>query len=219
MSRNNILIVISLLLISSVGFGQSKTELIAKVAQQEKTIDSLKKVVANFDNIVENRDRSIKILEEDRATLSKEKFAAEKITREKEIVIRDLKSQSATGEAKIITLSNARSTIKVKEGKFWIINQLMTDYSASISTDSSGNKIIEEVHVFIQAINDDILTDPSKKMYGPQLYSSLHPEQTMRFPIIITENVKFSIAVYKGKLGALTPYEANVYLSLTEKDN
>ncbi|MEX1002500.1 MAG: hypothetical protein WDZ35_10340 [Crocinitomicaceae bacterium] len=211
------LYIIGLFLFPSLTFSQSKKELESKVQQQEKSIDSLKKAIANFENIIENRDRSIKIMRVDM-----EKY--KEIIREKNEVIGQqrnqiavLKAQQATGSAKILALSNSRSKLKVSPGMVWTINQFITDYTSEFTTDSLGNKHPEEIHVFLKSINGEQLTDITNNQFGPKVFSSLHPEQVIPFPIILTENTSFSIAVYSGTIDALIPYDGNVFFSYTEK--
>ena len=199
------------------GLAQSKRDLEEKVARQEKTIDSLNKVIANMENIIENRDRSIKIMRQDFEKYKEEtREANEALARERNTTAR-LRAQQSTGKAKIMTLNNSRSTLKVKEGHVWRINQFMTDYTSSVETDSLGNPIIKEVHVFLKKLNDDELTNISQGMYGPKLFSSLHPEQMIQFPIILPEKTSFTIQVMTGDIGNLTAYQGDVYCSFTEK--
>lgn len=212
------LLSICIILGTSFGFAQSKKDLENKIIKQDRTIDSLKKVIANYENIVENRDRSINIMKEDVETFKQEKLDAEAKTREKHAIIQKLRKESSTGVSKFITLNNNKPAFKIKEGKYIVVNQFMTDFTSSITTDSLGDQEVEEIHVYLKSINDEVLTDPANKKYGPKVYSSLHPEKVIRFPLIFTENMKFSIIVFKGKEGELYPHNGTVYCSFTEKD-
>lgn len=171
-----------------------------------------------MENIIENRDRSVKLMQDHRDEIKDERDLMENKMRQKNTELIRMRKQFASGTYKIMTLSNNRSTLKVKEGKYWTINQFMADYTSGITTDTTGKVITEEVHVFLKSIDDNVLTDTSKNMYGPKLYSSLHPEHTIQFPIVLTENVRFSIIVLKGEMGSLKPYAADVQCSFSEKD-
>lgn len=211
-------ILVLTLFCSILSFSQTKKELIDKVARQKTTIDSLNKVIDNMENIIENRDRSVKLMQGHRDEISEQKDLMEKKVRQKNTELVRMRKQFASGTYKIMTLSNNRSTLKVKDGKYWTINQFMADYTSGITTDTTGKVITEEVHVFLKSIDDNVLTDTSKNMYGPKLYSSLHPEHTIQFPIVFTENIRFSIIVLKGEMGSLLPYAGDVQCSFSEKD-
>ena len=197
---------------------QSKKDLQGIISKRDKSIDSLVKIVENQENIIENRDRSIKILNEDIGTLKDDLQKEVDLRREKHAMIQELRKQSATGDPKIMYMSNVKNVLKVPEGKNWTLYQFMSDFSASLQTDSLGLKHAEEVHVFLKEINGTVLTDPAQKMYGPKLFSSLHPEQVIKFPLIFTEGTQFRIVVYKGEIGSLYPYNGKVYCTYTEKD-
>lgn len=212
------ILIVGAVLLNSSGFTQTKKELIDQVARQKVTIDSLKKVVANFENIVENRDRSIKILKGDTKEWKDEKGNYVLKIREMDGKVAEMRQQTKTGKSKMITLSNNRSTLKVPEGKYWVINQFITDYIVNLAADSTGKMVGEEIHIFLRKINTDVLTDPSKNMYGPQVYSSVNSGSSMQFPIILTEGTSFSIIVMKGKMDALTEYNGKVHCTYYEKD-
>ncbi|UKN00441.1 hypothetical protein K6119_11930 [Paracrocinitomix mangrovi] len=212
------LLIAIVILASGTSFAQTKKELEDKVQQQQKTIDSLKAVLENMENIVENRDRSIKLLRENREEMKSDIILWDKKVKEKDAEIIKLRKQNQTGKATLMTLNNGRATLKVPEDQYWILNQFIADYTSGITTDTSGNKIVEEVHVYLKSIDDKVLTDIDKDLYGPKLYSSTHPEQSMQFPIFLMANTRFTIAVYKGTIGNLTPYEGNVYCSYTKKE-
>jgi uncharacterized coiled-coil protein SlyX len=213
----NILIVGAVILNSS-GFTQTKKELIDQVARQKVTIDSLNKVIANFENIVENRDRSINILKADTKEWKEERGNYVLKIREMDGKVADMRKQTKLGKSKMITLSNSRPTLKVPEGKYWVLNQFITDYMVDLVADSTGKMVGEEVHIFLRKINNDVLTDPSKNQYGPQVYSSVNSGSSMQFPITLTAGTSFSIVVMKGKMGALTEYGGKVHCSYFEKD-
>jgi uncharacterized coiled-coil protein SlyX len=212
------LTILSTLIICAVSFSQSKKDLQDQVNHRNATIDSLNKVILNQENIIENRDRSNRILTEDVATLTEDWKEEIALRRSKHAHILLLRKRAATGKAKIMYMSNIKNVLKVPPGKYWTLNQFMSDYTAGISKDSTGATITEEVHVFLKEINGTVLTDPTKKLYGPKLFSSLHPEQTIRFPILFTEGVQFKIIAFKGEIGALYPYGGTVYCTYTEKD-
>lgn len=208
-----------ILLIIPLGLSaQTKKELMDQVAKQKTTIDSLQKVIDNFDNIVENRDRSIDILKEDRITLGNEILDFQALVRSQRVDIAKLKKQTEIGTAKVIQLDNKIARLKVKEGKSWTINQIICDYTTGITLDSLGQPIIEEVHIFFKSINGEILTDISQNRFGPQIYSSLHPEHSLRFPITFSAGESFGIQIFKGPLSNLQPHDAKVICSYTEKD-
>jgi len=204
-------------LIALCGFSQTKKELMDKVTAQESKIDSLIKVIENMENIIENRDRSVKIAKEHRDEMKEEKEAALAQMQRQELRIYELEAQNKAGNAKIISMSNSRSKMKVKEGKTWTINQFMTDFTSEVKTDSSGQQVFEEVHIFLKEINGTVLTDTTSGKLGPQVFSSLHPEHTLKMPIVFNSGDSFSIIVLKGKLTDLKPYDARVYCSVTEK--
>ena len=205
------------LVISSGTLAQTKKDLEVKIAQQQKSIDSLNAVIANMENIIENRDRSIQIYAADEEkyikSISDFNIALDNCRNQKA----GLQRQNAYGEANMISMNNTRSSIKVKAGHITTINQFMGDFTSSISTDSTGNPVYEEVHVFIKEINGTVLTDPATKKFGPKVYSSLHPEATINLPIVLTEGMSIKIAVYKGTIDNLIPYEGAVMCSFTEK--
>lgn len=207
------------LLVGLLSFSQTKKELEDAIARKNASIDSLNKVIANMENIIENRDRSIKILNEDVITLKEDWQEENQGRRKAEGEVNKLLKQSATGTAKIMYMSNVKNILKVPEGKYWVMHQFMSDFSGGMSTDSTGITTVDEVHVFLKEINGTVLTDPSKNLYGPKLFSSLHPEQMIICPLLFTEGTQFKIEVYKGKIGALSLYEGKVYCTYTEKDN
>jgi hypothetical protein len=200
-----------------IGFTQTKKELADKVNRLEKTVDSLKKVADNQANIIENRDRTVLITKQHRAEMMEDRDKAIYKFSVIEKKLAKLERESKQGTVKFMTLANNRSTIKVKEGKTVTINQLITDYSAGVVTDSLGNESIEEIHIFIKALNGEILTDVTKGLYGPQVYSSTHPEHAISFPIALTSGSSFSIVMMKGEMNALVPYEGKAHCSYTEK--
>ena len=211
-------LLIAFLIIPFSLYSQTKKELIDQVAKQKVTIDSLQKVVANFDNIVENRDRSIDILQEDRTTLGTEILDFQALVRAQRVDIAKLKKQAETGTAKVIQLDNKLARLKIKEGKTWTINQIICDYTTGVTIDSLGQPIIEEIHIFFKSINGEMLTDIAQNKFGPQLYSSLHPEHSLRFPITFSAGESFGIQIFKGPLNNLQPHNAKVICSYTEKD-
>lgn len=210
-------ITVLMLMIGSGAFAQSKKDLETNIAKQQKTIDSLNAVIANMENIIENRDRTIKIYAEDEEKLKKSlsdfNIALDNCRNHKA----NLQRQNAYGEAKMISMNNSRSTIKVKAGHVTTINQFMGDYTSNITTDSTGATVLEEIHVFIKEINGTVLTNPASKKFGPKVYSSLHPEATINLPIVLTEGMTLKIAVYKGAMDELIPYEGTILCSFTEK--
>jgi len=212
------ILIVGAVLLNSVGFTQTKKELIDQVARQKVTIDSLNKVVANFENIVENRDRSINILKADTKEWKEEKGNYVLKIREMDKKVSHMRRQTKFGKPKMITLSNSRPTLKVPEGKYWVLNQFITDYLVDLVADSTGNLVGEEIHVFLRKINNDILTDASKNQFGPQVYSSVNSGSSMQFPITLTAGTSFSIIVMKGKMGALSEYGGKVHCSYFEKD-
>lgn len=212
------LILIAFMFMPFVMYSQTKKELMDQVARQQTTIDSLKKVNANYDNIIENRDRSIDILQEDRTTLGNEILDFQALVRAQRVDIAKLEKQLEMGTAKVIQMDNTISKIKIKEGKSWTINQIICDYTTDVSLDSIGEPIIEEIHIFFKSINGEMLTDISQNKFGPQIYSSLHPEHSLRFPITFSAGESFGIQIFKGPLNNLQPHGAKVICSYTEKD-
>lgn len=198
---------------------QTKTEMLAQIEKQAKTIDSLKAITANQENIIENRDRSIKFLNEDIAKLQKEKDELNGKIRQKNSELVTLRNQNKLGVADKVTLNNTRAILTVPAGKHWVINQLMADYITDLHRDSLGNMVGKEVHVFLKSLNNITLTDLSKNQLGPQLYSSSSPNHTIQFPLILTENTTFTIIVLKGSYNALEPYDGNVICTYFVKDN
>ena len=214
----NIILLLGLVFISGISFSQTKKELQDDLDRKNAMIDSLNKVLANQENIIENRDRTIRFLREDKTKLESEKTELRAIAQEKDQELAKIQRQTSTGDARMLTMNNNRSTFKVPEGKYWVINQFITDYITNITTDSTGATSGEEIHIFLKAINGDVLTDLSAKKHGPQLYSSVKPENSMRFPLILTENTSFSIIILKGSIGNLTEYSGNAYCTFTERD-
>ena len=223
MKNNNVMMKYSftalLFLTLTTVFSQSKTELVAQIEAQQKSIDSLKKVIANFDNIVENRDRSISFLKMDIEELNKEKTELNTKIRAKNAELVQLRKHALTGTPKLITLNNTRANLTIPVGKHWVINQFIADYVSEVEKDSLGNFVGTEIHVFIRTLNDATLTDVSANKFGPQLYSSIASNHSIQFPLVLTEGTKFSIVVFKGKIGALTEHPGNVVCSYIEKDN
>lgn len=206
-----------LLLFPFAGITQSKAELIATIDQQKATIDSLKKVNANYDNIIENRDRSIKILKEDKTELTQEKEELGAKVNTLYRTISTLENQASQGQSKLIQLSNQSAKFTVAAGKTVVLNQLLADYTSIVSTDSLGNTVAREVHVFLKGMNGERLTNLAQNQYGPQLFSSQHPEHTIQLPIILEENTQIEILVLEGPLTDLQPFAGKVLISYTEK--
>jgi septal ring factor EnvC (AmiA/AmiB activator) len=116
--KTAIKLTILMLLIGTGSFAQSKKDLEVKISKQQKTIDSLNAVIANMENIIENRDRSIKIYAADEEkyvkSLSDFNIALDNCRNQKAT----LQSQNAYGVAKIMPMNNSRSTLKVKAGPY-----------------------------------------------------------------------------------------------------
>lgn len=206
-----------LLVVSTGALAQSKKELEDKIVLQQKTIDSLNAVIANMENIIENRDRSIQIYVADEEELKKglrdHNIALENCRNQQAA----LRRQNAYGEAKFIVMTNAKSVYKVKEGYEVTFNQFLGDYTSNITTDSLGNPVLEEIHVFIKEIDGKVLTDVANNRFGPKVYSSLHPESTINLPMVLTAGTTIKIAVYKGTIDQLEPYDGPILCSFTEK--
>lgn len=211
-----LVVVFCLLAINSVTFGQTKKEMLDKIAQLEKSLDSLKKVSDNFENIVENRDRTLGFCNDDKKKLSEEKLELAKLIKAKDDQIFNLERQARMGVTKLMAAGNSRSVFTVPEGKHWIINQVITDYAAALTKDSLGNTVCEEIHVFLKAIDDVVMTDVASGKLGPQLYSSTTPEHCLNLPLIFTSKTKFSIVIMKGPLDALQVYDGKISISFTE---
>ncbi len=209
--------ILTLLLIPLAGFSQTKKELADKVNRLEKTIDSLQGIVDNQENIIENRDRTVLLTKQHRAEMMEDRDKALYKFSVIEKKLAKLERETKMGSATMVTLANNRNIIKVKEGKTYTLNQIISDYSAGIVTDSLGNEQIEEIHIFVRAINGEVLTDVDKGLYGPQVYSSTHPEHAISFPIVLTEGTSFSVILMKGSMDKLTPYDGRVYCSYTIK--
>jgi len=209
--------ILTLLLIPFVGFSQTKKELADKVTRLEKTIDSLQGIVDNQENIIENRDRTVLLTKQHRAEMMEDRDKALYKFSVIEKKLAKLERETKMGSATMVTIANNRNIIKVKEGKTYTINQIISDYSAGVVTDSLGNEQIEEIHIFVRAINGEVLTDVEKGLYGPQVYSSTHPEHAISFPIVLTEGTSFSVVLMKGSMDKLLPYDGRVYCSYTIK--
>jgi septal ring factor EnvC (AmiA/AmiB activator) len=207
-----------ILLLPVCTFAQSKSELSEQIERQKVTIDSLKKVNANYDNIIENRDRSIKILKEDKVTFKADIAKMDDIIIGMQRTIYTLENQAEQGKNKLIQLSNQSFKFNVAAGKRIAIHQVIADYTSGITTDSLGNNDAREIHVFLKAINGEVLTDVTKKQLGPQLFSSQHPQNALNFPIIFEENSKLEVQIFEGPLSDLKPYGGKILLSYTEKD-
>jgi hypothetical protein len=208
-----------LVLCSAWTTAQTKTEMQAQIDKQIKSIDSLKLIIANQENIIENRDRSIKFLQEDVAEAEKEKEVLNGKIRQKNSELVSLRNQNKSGVAKKVTMNNTRASWTVPAGKHWVINQFMGDYITDLVKDSLGIFHGKEIHVFLKTINGTTLTDLSKNQLGPQIYSSIASNHTIQFPVVMTENTSFSIVVCKGALNALELCDGNVVCTYFEKDN
>ena len=215
--------IFSTLLLSTLALAanaQTKTEMQAQIDKQTRTIDSLKAVIANDQNIIENRDRSLMILKEDIAKGATEIENLNGKIRQKNSELVTLRNYNKSGVAKKVTMSNARASWTVPAGKHWLVNQFIGDYMVDLAKDSlTGNLVGKEVHVFLKSINGTVLTDISKNMYGPQVYSSIASNHSIQFPLVLTQNTIFAIEVYKGKLGALELCDAAIVCTYFEKDN
>lgn len=201
-----------------ITFGQSKADMQLQIDRLQKSLDSCKAVIANNENIIENRDRSIRILQEDVTKVEKEKEELNGKIRQKNGELIKLRSQNKQGEAKKMTLSNSRATLTVPAGKYWSVNQFMCDFATDFVRDSTGNMTYKNVHVFLQAMNGKVLTDLTQKMLGPQIYSSSHPEHCIQFPILLTENTTFSIIITKGHYHELELFDGTAIVTYFEKD-
>lgn len=208
-----------MVLCSVYSVAQTKTEMQAQIDKQIKSIDSLKLIIANQENIIENRDRSIKFLQEDVAEAEKEKEALNGKIRQKNSELVSLRNQNKSGVAKKVTMNNTRASWTVPAGKHWVINQFIGDYITDLVKDSLGVYHGKEIHVFLKSINSTTLTDLSKNQLGPQIYSSIASNHTIQYPIVMTENTSFSIVVCKGALNALELFDGNVVCTYFEKDN
>lgn len=208
-----------LVLCSAWTTAQTKTEMQAQIDKQIKSIDSLKLIIANQENIIENRDRSIKFLQEDVAEAEKEKEVLNGKIRQKNSELVSLRNQNKSGVAKKVTMNNTRASWTVPTGKHWVINQFIGDYITDLVKDSLGIFHGKEIHVFLKTINGTTLTDLSKNQLGPQIYSSIASNHTIQFPVVMTENTSFSIVVCKGALNALELCDGNVVCTYFEKDN
>lgn len=198
---------------------QTKPEMQAQIDKQIKTIDSLKAVIANQENIIENRDRSIMILKEDIAKGATEVETLNGKIRQKNSELVTLRNYNKSGTAKKVTMNNTRASWTVPAGKHWVINQFIGDYMVDLTKDSLGVTHGKEIHVFLKSINSTTLTDISKNQFGPQIYSSVASNHTIQFPLVMTANTSFSIVVYKGALGALELSDAEIVCTYFEKDN
>jgi hypothetical protein len=198
---------------------QTKVEMQAQIDKQTRSIDSLKGVIANQENIIENRDRSIMILKEDIAKGATEVETLTGKIRQKNSELVMLRNYNKSGVAKKVTMNNARASWVVPAGKHWVINQFIGDYITDLVKDSSGNMVGKEIHVFLKSINSTTLTDITKNQFGPQVYSSIASNHTIRFPLILTENTSFSIIVCKGPLNAMELCDAGIVCTYFEKDN
>lgn len=207
-----------LLVFSSTSFSQTKTELQMQIDKQKKSIDSLHLIIANLDNTIENRDRTVKFCYDEKVELNKTIDDLNLKIRGKNAELITLRKQAHIGEAKKVTMNNTRSMWTVPEGKHWVINQFMSDYITDVAADSMGVFHGSEIFVFLKTINGTTLTDAAQGQYGPLVYSSMTPYQTIQFPIIFTAKTSFSIVVYKGKVGALIEYAGEVVCTYFEHE-
>ncbi|MBK6526333.1 MAG: hypothetical protein IPO32_12255 [Crocinitomicaceae bacterium] len=212
-------LIVILMITSTLVTAQTKAEMLAQIERQTKTIDSLKAITANQENIIESRDRSIKFLNEDITKLGVEKEELNAKIRQKNGELITLRNNNKLGTAVKVTMNNTRATWTVPAGKHWIVNQVMADYITDLHRDSLGNMVGKEVHVFLKSVNNVILTDATKNQLGPQLYSSSSPNHTIQFPLLLTENTTFTIVIFKGSYNALEPYDGNVVCTYFEKEN
>jgi len=211
-------LVLAFLFFSSLSFSQTKTELQLQIDKQKKSIDSLHLVIANLDNTIENRDRTVKFCYDEKVELNKTIDDLNLKIRGKNAELITLRQQASTGIAKKVTMNNTRSLWTVPEGKHWIVNQFMSDYIADLAADSLGVFHGSEIFVFLKTINGTTLTDVAQGQYGPLVYSSITPYQTIQFPLIFTAKTSFSIVVYKGKIGRLMEFAGDVVCTYLEKE-
>jgi len=198
---------------------QTKTEMQVQIDKQIKSIDSLKAIVDNQANIIENRDRSIMILKEDIAKGVTEAETLNGKIRQKNSELVMLRNYNKSGVAKKVTMNNTRASWTVPAGKHWVINQFIGDYLVDLAKDSTGIFVGKEIHVFLKSINSTTLTDISKNQYGPQIYSSVASNHTIQFPLVLTQNTTFSIVICKGVLGTLELCDKDIVCTYFEKDN
>jgi len=212
------LFIVTFLFFSSLSFSQTKTELQMQIDKQKKSIDSLHLIIANLDNTIENRDRTVKFCYDEKVELNKTIDDLNLKIRGKNAELITLRQQASTGVAKKVTMNNVRSLWTVPEGKHWIVNQFMSDYIADLAADSLGVFHGSEIFVFLKTINGATLTDVAQGQYGPLVYSSMTPYQTIQYPLIFTAKTSFSIVVYKGEIGALLEYAGDVVCTYLEKE-
>ena len=206
------------LFFASPSFGQTKTELQMQIDKQKKSIDSLHLVIANLDNTIENRDRTVKFCYDEKVELNKTIDDLNLKIRGKNAELITLRKQAHIGTAKKVTMNNTRSMWTVPEGKHWVINQFMSDYITDVAADSTGVFHGSAIFVFLKTINGVTLSDAAQGQYGTLRYSSMTPYQTIQFPIIFTAKTSFSIVVYKGQVGALMEYTGDVVCTYFEHE-
>ena len=206
----------AVLFLSATVFSQTKKELIDQNVQLRSSLDSLKKIADNQENIIESRDRTAKFHVDDITKLKAEKADLQAELKSKNRELKSLSEKLKFGNAKILTLTNRRAAIVVPEGRVWTLNSFIGDYFSGSHTDSSGNLIGTEIHIFIKAINGQVLTNVEAGKFGPQLFSSLHPNQSLRLPIVLGAKTAISIQIFEGELGNLKPYEGEIYCSVTD---
>ncbi len=216
--RISVAICFCLVLFGQKSLGQTKQELLIQLEAKQKSIDSLKWIADNSENVIENRDRTIQMFSEGKVKLEGEKSELIKLLLQRDAEIARLKKQTQTGTSKTITLNNTRSGWKVPAGKYWIIHHVMTDYTAGVYLDSAKHLVVEGVHVFLKELNGVGIHDTTTGNLGPKIYCSLHPEETMKLPIVLTENNSLAISVMRDQLGKLVLHSGNVVFSITEKE-
>jgi hypothetical protein len=110
------------------------------------------------------------------------------------------------GKAQLIEFTNATAKFTVTAGKTWHINNAFSFFGR--------NPIY---WIFIKSINGTILTDYSKKVYGPILYHSdvLYPNTSLVFP----ENTTFELIILVGERNEQVLCEKKAYINFIETDN
>jgi len=109
-------LLIALFVMIGSAYAQTKKDLQDKIDVQSRTIDSLIKIIDNHANIIENRDRSVKLAREHRDEMKVERDDARRdanaVRQENERLLR----QTIVGDAQLMTFSTKRAILKAGEG-------------------------------------------------------------------------------------------------------
>jgi hypothetical protein len=107
--------------------------------------------------------------------------------------------------AKLTMFSNTNAKFTVPSGKTWTLHGVLASFPADDNTYS----------VYVKSINDVILTDLSKNMFGKLLYST-NNLANLNFPLVFPENTVFELIISKRVGETRSLYDKSALLNYTE---